>query len=262
MKQKYRIRVGRIVVPVVAAIIAAAAWGMLMSLTDLFIIYYGVGAYRAAVSLAKYLFFILIGVSVGVSIYEVKRYRNFLLQDARIRSDIEARQEQEVLEQKKKESYLAASGKLSENTMRDEISGAISGSWYFLEEKLTPLIEQSKRMDEYQSRLADLLRKNGADKLDDAEDVLDRVEQEMLRNMRKVINYIEIGVPDQKDSVARIRDAAGECHDKNARLLSDTSAFLVALTDYLNSQGDSSDTVLEALDSYKSILIKSTSGKN
>ncbi|MCR5097443.1 MAG: hypothetical protein K6B14_00685 [Lachnospiraceae bacterium] len=228
---------------------------------DTLIIYYGVGTYRALTSAVKVLCGIFAACSIVTGALEARRYMLVEKKEAeRIAADQEKLLESDRLK-REKESVLSVSKRLDEGTIRSELSENMKDEWNGFSEGIGILIGQSEKMDDLQARLGELLRKNGAEKLDDAEDILDRVEQGMLKNIRKVLNYMEIGSRDRSEDCKKVGDSIEECIGENKELLENTSGFLLSLTDYLNSQGENDRDELETLTSYKDILIKSTKTK-
>ncbi len=108
-------------------------------------------------------------------------------------------------------------------------------------------------MDGYQAKLKVLLDRNGAEALRDTEEVLDKVEQHICRNVRKLINIMT--VMDSRN--ANDRDVmvqnANNCIEDNNKLLLSTRNFMVAVSQFLNSQGEEGGTI-EEVEEYKKIL--------
>ena len=253
-----RINYGRIIAFTV--LLLAAFLGMMgvAAAEDSLIIYYGVGAYRIMNTALKVLCGVFAVGDVGMIALEARRYNIVMKEEAnRIAAD-----EEKLLEsdraRREQESVLSVSKRLDEGTIRKELSENAKSDWKVYADGIGMLISQSEKMDDLQSRLADLLRKNGADKLDDAEDILDRVEQGMLKNIRKVLNYMEIGSADRREDSDKVKSSIEYCVKDNEMLLENTSGFLLSLTDYLNSQGENDRDELATLSSYKDILIAST----
>ncbi len=125
---------------------------------------------------------------------------------------------------------------------RGEMSTAITG-----------VKETMVQMDDYQLRLKNLLDNNGADALRDTEEVLDRVEQHICRNVRKLLNIMTVSSPKTQNDIDVVKLTATNCAEDNRRLLKTTKEFMVAITEFLNSQGDGDSSISE-IEVYKKAL--------
>ena len=256
-----RFRYGKIIFFTILLLLSVAGLLGIAAMEDTLIIYYGVGAYRTITSVVRVLcgFFVVCNVFAGIS--ETRRLKLAMKEEAeRIAADQKKLMENDR-EKRDRESVLSVSKRLDESTIRDELADNMKEDWNGFSQGIKMLIGQSEKMDDLQARLGELLRKNGADKLDDAEDILDRVEQGMLKNIRKVLNYMEIGSKDRAEDCKKVGESIENCIRENEKLLENTSGFLLSLTDYLNSQGENDRDELDTLASYKDILIQSTKTK-
>jgi hypothetical protein len=113
--------------------------------------------------------------------------------------------------------------------------------------------ETMAQMDDYQLRLKNLLDSNGADALRDTEEVLDGVEQHICRNVRKLLNIMTVSSPNTQNDLDVVELTAKNCAEDNNRLLQTTKEFIVAVTEFLNSQGDSGSSINE-VEVYKNAL--------
>ena len=253
-----RFRFGRIITISILLVISLLAVLFLNMAADTVIIYYGIGTYRL-ISTALKVLCVVLGISdVAVAALESRRYNIIMKKESEA---LAARDEARISEdraRREQESVLSVSKQLSEETIRRELSANRSAEWGVCAEGIDLLIRQSEKMDEMQSKLTDLLRKNGAEKLDDAVDTLEGVEQGLLKNIRKVLNYMEVGSPERREDLSKVRSSIEQCVGDNEKLLENTSGFLIALTDYLNSQGEDDRDELTTLQSFKDILIHST----
>jgi cobalamin-dependent methionine synthase I len=111
-------------------------------------------------------------------------------------------------------------------------------------------------MDSYQERLSRLLQTNDVHTLSDTEEILDRVEQYICRNVRKVLNYMEVVDPSSPEDVELVRTKFSTCCSDNQDQLKQTQEFIIALTDFINQQGDS-DNDLSMLEVYKNTILDS-----
>ncbi len=253
-----RFHYGKIITFTILLLLGVLGLFGIFAAEDQIIIYYGVGAYRLITTVVKAICGVFAIVDVGAVALEARRYNLVMKEEA----EKVAATKEELLEsdraKRERESVLSVSKRLDEVTIRKELSDNMSGEWSGFSDGIRMLISQSEKMDGLQAKLADLLRKNGADKLDDAEDILDRVEQGMLKNIRKVLNYMEVGSPDRNEDSNKVKSSIEDCARDNEQLLENTSGFLMSLTDYLNSQGENDRDELATLSSYRDILISST----
>ncbi len=109
------------------------------------------------------------------------------------------------------------------------------------------------QMDDYQLRLKNLLDSNGADALRDTEEILDKVEQHICRNVRKLLNIMTVSSPNNQNDMDVVELTAKNCAEDNNRLLQTTKEFIVSVTEFLNSQGDSGSGINE-VEVYKNAL--------
>lgn len=123
-----------------------------------------------------------------------------------------------------------------------ELSAAIAG-----------VKETMALMDDYQLRLKNLLDSNGADALRDTEEILDKVEQHICRNVRKLLNIMTVSTPNNQNDMDVVELAAKNCAQDNNSLLQTTKEFIVSVTEFLNSQGDSGSGISE-VEIYKKAL--------
>ena len=118
---------------------------------------------------------------------------------------------------------------------------------------LTSVRETMVQMDDYQLRLKNLLDSNGADALRDTEEILDKVEQHICRNVRKLLNIMTVSSPNTQNDIDVVELTAKNCAEDNNRLLKTTKEFIVSVTEFLNSQGDSGSGINE-VEVYKNAL--------
>lgn len=123
----------------------------------------------------------------------------------------------------------------------------------YVDSAINAIFKNMDDMDDYQKKLKELLDSNGADALRDTEEVLDKVEQHICRNVRKLINIMI--VLDSKSSNDRelMLTTAKNCSEDNRKLLDSTRNFMMAVSQFLNTQGEESGTIQE-VESYKKIL--------
>ncbi len=118
---------------------------------------------------------------------------------------------------------------------------------------LSTIYKNMDDMDGYQAKLKVLLDSNGAEALRDTEDVLNKVEQHICRNVRKLINIMIVLDSNSANDRELMLTTAKNCIDDNKKLLESTRNFMMAVSQFLNSQSDDSGTIRE-VESYKKIL--------
>ncbi len=107
-------------------------------------------------------------------------------------------------------------------------------------------------MNRYQAKLNKLLNNNGADALRDSEEILDGVEQNLCRNVRKFLNKETILDTDQ--NYAELLAEGEKCNRENDTLLKKTMDFMEAVAEYLNDQDDNDD--LGDIEIYKNAILE------
>lgn len=216
----------------------------------------------------------LIGVLIGrddvIIDYGIRSYRNILTILAILTgifaaltaliAAVSAKQEKKRIGEEAAAEAERVQGKLSPRRMdgtelRNMLAKNAQGKWRGLGDGIGRIAAQMDQMDEYQRSLRNLLEENDASALGDTEELLDKVEQNMFRNIRGVLNFMNVADP---GDAPRMRDEIQECLDKNRDLLAKTKDFMYALTAYLNGQGEDSSTGL--LETYKETILE-TLGK-
>lgn len=149
------------------------------------------------------------------------------------------------------EGMLSASGKLSDEYVLGSMVRQGTGKWRGIRDDVQRVTDQLILMNSYQERLSHLLANNNAGALSDAEGILEKVEQQILGNVRKILNYMEVlGVEDEDAIVGYLES----CEKDNERLLNSTKTFLISVTGYLNEQGEDSAKSLKMLEEFQAIL--------
>ncbi|WP_029324659.1 hypothetical protein [Butyrivibrio sp. AE3004] len=122
-----------------------------------------------------------------------------------------------------------------------------------ISEALNAIYVNMDDMDGYQAKLKELLDSNGADALRDTEEVLDKVEQHICRNVRKLINIMIVLDSRSENDKSLMLATTKKCTEDNKKLLDTTRNFMMAVSQFLNSQGEDGGTI-EEVESYKKIL--------
>ena len=95
-----------------------------------------------------------------------------------------------------------------------------------------------------------LLDDNGAEALKDTGEILDQVEQYLCRNVRSALNFMAVADDDAGD---KVKEKLESCREENKKLLEQTRDFVYAMAEFLNKQGEKTDTRL--LESYRTTLL-------
>lgn len=220
------------------------------------VINYGIRFYR---SLRNILFSVSAVISVAVTaLYVSDAVKQRKWQNARDEEAAKAEVErQEALrEREKHREVLSVSKKMDSERIRGLLTEYASHKWKALAQPLLQLKLQLDMMDEHQDKLSHLLDVNGADALANTEDILDRVEQYLCKNVRKVLNYLDVADEEEEKDVRLVQEKLSACHEEGQKQLQQVQEFLFALADFLNKQGGD-DNSMEMLDIYKSTILSS-----
>ena len=167
---------------------------------------------------------------------------------------LEQAEEQKLLEEKRV-ATLSVDGEMDAEMVRHLLEEEVSGKWQGCYENIYACIEQMEQMNSYQARLEKLLADNGAGRLRDTEDILNQVEQYICQNVRGVLNFMAVADDEESNLV---NERLVKCHADNGALLKQTKDFIYAMADFLNNQGDKTDTSL--LECYKNTLQQTMRG--
>ena len=164
--------------------------------------------------------------------------------------------EKALREKESHKEVLSVSRKMDSEKIRELLSEYASQKWNALAQPLMQIRMQLDMMDDHQEKLSHLLEANGADGLASTEDVLEQVEQYLCKNVRKVLNYMDVADNDDADDVRMVREKLEICQEEGRRQLGQVQEFLFALAEFLNRQGED-DSSMEMLDIYKTTILAS-----
>lgn len=164
--------------------------------------------------------------------------------------------EEEALEKERHREILSVSKKMDAMRLKEVLSTYEAGAWIQLARPIAKIRMQLDIMDEYQEKLVHLLENNGADSLSNTNEVLDQVEQYLCKNVRKVLNYMDVADEDNERDVEQVSLRLAACHEEGQKLLQQVQEFLFALAEFLNKQGDD-DNSMDMLNIYKSTILSS-----
>lgn len=166
-----------------------------------------------------------------------------------------ARQHELETIKRRAESPLAVSDRLDPPTLQSRVREAAASLSGEHQTVMTEILHQMQKMDELQDKHLKLLKNNAAYALNDTEEILDQVEQYMCRNVRKILNYVDVLDMSSQQDRRTLLVHLKECEAHNGEQLQKTQEFLVALTEFLNQQGEGKGGA-EALDMYKATILK------
>ena len=105
-------------------------------------------------------------------------------------------------------------------------------------------------------KIVRLLENNGVTSLSDTQEVLDKVEQYLCKEVRKVINLINVSDEESIEDAERINAQLRQCYKECQVQLDQVKDFLFTMAEFLNRQG-SDDTTPETLEMYKKCILES-----
>ena len=181
----------------------------------------------------------------------------------RTEREIEELKKRKELEERNAKAKLNVKGPLKDAVIYERMKNWLNEDWGRMTTTEIPalmsdIIRQMDDMNGYQAKLSRLLTNNGADYLDDTNGVLESVEQSILRKVRKVLNCFVVYETDSAEDVQKMQTLLKETRDSNEAQLNNVKDFLLAITDFLNKQGDD-NTGAEKLDIYKRTILESIS---
>ena len=239
------------IIGLIGTILSAIFKIHLVTHKDYIVVVNGISHFRAVSTLSNILIviFVILGLVYGIRFLIVhKKELKEQLQD-KVAIEEQKRLENESI--KRKEAYRDTSGRLDENMIREDLNKLADGDWINLSSVIKSLYIHSERMDTYQEKLDLLLEKNGAEALDDTAEVLEKAEQQLLQNIRKVLNYMDVLDPSNDEQ--KVGTYLNQCITENEKILNNVSDFLLSVTEYLNNQG--SVDGLDDLNNYKQVLL-------
>ena len=220
------------------------------------VINYGIRFYR---SLRNIVFSISIIISLAVTVlYVLDAVRQRKWQKARDEeaAKSEALRQEALQEREKHREVLSVSKKMDSEKIRELLTEYAARKWKAMAQPLMQLKLQLDMMDEHQEKLSHLLDVNGADALANTEDILDRVEQYLCKNVRKVLNYLDVADDEEEKDIRLVQEKLALCYEDGQKQLQQVQEFLFALAEFLNKQGGD-DNSMEMLDIYKSTILSS-----
>lgn len=110
-------------------------------------------------------------------------------------------------------------------------------------EFLSQYESQMKRMNTWQARLSNLIRTNAATDLHKAEDLLDKLEQNMLGRLRKAFNWIQMTDMTETAITDELKRNLRKIQDENDTILQKAQSLCETLTTYLNTQDEDKTSI-------------------
>ena len=214
------------------------------------IIEYGILTYRNLARMAHVLQIIgviLVVIAVLVILLGVARAKK--AQEEAVRRAVE-----EEERRRHEEADLSVRDQLVPERMQSLLKEQ-RGQWPDFTGEINQCIMQMIQMDDYQKKLDELLVRNDAAALSETGDVLNKVEQYLCRNVRKVLNVMQISSQNDQSARLGVRDALLKCAESNGESLHSVQEFLFALTEYLNRQGEDGNE-MATLNLYRNEIMK------
>lgn len=218
-----------------------------LALKDSLIIQFGLRMTNLFISIFRMIGFGLLGMGMyhlAIYFHLKKKVTQAMEQEAERLSLEEERK-------KKEDGTLSVFGDLSDEYVLKETSRQGLSKWNCLKPEIETLTDQMVLMNSYQDRLSKLLINNEAQSLCEAEELVSKMEQQILLNVRKVLNYMEIfDVPDRE----KMKECILQCAKENTGLLNATKDFLLCVTNFLNNQGNYAEDGMQMVEDFKKVL--------
>lgn len=222
------------------------------------IIRYHVRGYQTAKNIS-FLFCIFSAGNLGWSLFRIVRRKRAMEKE---KLEQYAAQSDQEYRQKKSEAYLSISGKLDSSYIQKLLEKKADDEWVSLDEQILCMRDQLEDMDRCQKRLSRLLSENGATSLSSTQEVLDKVEQYLCRNVRKCLNYMGAADPVEPDDIDMVSEHIDACITDNKEKLKQIDDFIRTVVEFLNKQGDEeAESSISLLDVYKKTILESISGE-
>ena len=241
---------GRTIAAFLLTAASAIAWIMVEMNKSQIIIDHGINGYRSYVSVTTGLFVVFALAAL------ISAVTGAVAESRRRRQEEEAAGRARPAADAKKRASLSVDGTLDPEEIRQYLLTKGGEEWYRYRGNIRTCIGVMDEMQECLNRLDTLLDMNGAESLRDTQEVLRQVQQHICRNMRKVINHLSAVDVDSPEAEAGIRQRFGKCISDSNEKLDKVNAFLVSLSDFLNTQGEDS-SALDMLDIYKGTILES-----
>lgn len=228
------------VMPLICLAAATAALALLLLGQDGFIISHGIKAYKVARVAAAVAIAACAAWAVTAARLKSKKA------EAEEKAEHEARLEKMGLGKKS----LDEDGR---NKIYEELAGFGRSKWKGMD-GIGRLTAQLDSMNEYQGEMDRLLDQTDYLKQKPAE-IVQRVEDCMYINIRKLLNYMRIV---QTKDPGTMRSKIAECESKNAALLKKTDDFVVAVVAYINGDmaaGEEENT-RRSVDEYMYVVLQ------
>lgn len=228
------------VIPIACLAAATAALALLLLGRDGFVISHGIKAYKAA------------RVAAAVAIAACAAWA---VVSARLKSKT-AKAEEKAEHEARLEKMGLGKKSLDENDrgkIYEELAGFGLSKWKGMD-GIGRLTAQLDSMNEYQGEMDRLLDQTDYLKQKPAE-IVQRVEDCMYVNIRKLLNYMRIV---QTKDPGTMRAKIAECEDKNAALLKKTDDFVVAVVAYINGDmaAGEEESTRRSVDEYMYVVLQ------
>ncbi len=144
-------------------------------------------------------------------------------------------------DRKSKAPLSTESGRFNEEKMRELLQSLFATAPAAVAAYQPRFQTQLDRMNEYQLNLKRLLRNNDATELSEAEAFLDKLEQNMFGKMRQVYNLLMMY--DETAPIDELKTALDGALAHNDRALSQARRLNATVTEYINNQGSTQESL-------------------
>lgn len=204
---------------------------------DTIILYRGIRVFRLYRNVVSIIAIIFCIATIGIATYLLK------IKSSALKKITESYGDGDVFTESERKSLY--------NDIRSELRKR----WPTLSNKGVKLLVQLDSMNDQQNNLRTLLRNNNSEEVADTMELLQKLEDCMYVNIRKLLNYVYV-IHSSEELVMKTK--IKDCHKKNATLLTKAKEFSIAVADYINSNGveGDEDKSLLLVQSYKDNVLE------
>ncbi len=245
MQRRIKVKAFDIILPLAVLVLGGILLGWFLNYDEI-VMYDGIRHFRLVRNLLCGGCIAGLGATVVYYIARIAGIKRELERQALVDHEMEAAQ----YSARRQRAKLSVDGQMDATAVRALLEDQTKGKWSSLFENIYGCVEQMEQMDSYQARLDKLLDDNGAEALKDTGEILDQVEQYLCRNVRSALNFMAVADDDATD---KVKEKLDSCKEENKKLLEQTRDFVYAMAEFLNKQGEQTDTRL--LESYRTTLL-------
>lgn len=211
------------------------------------IIYKGIDSYRQTESLLSVLLGIAVGGALIINVITPIIRKLIATHEHKQELVKKAELEQSIQHATQLKSAVLArkDGRWDETSMAQHLQNLLDNpeTPISLMEFLSQYESQMQRMNTWQARLSNLIRTNAATDLHKAEDLLDKLEQNMLGRLRKAFNWIQMTDMTEAAITDELKRNLRKIQDENDTILQKAQSLCETLTTYLNTQDEDKTSI-------------------